>query len=174
MKNVGVGLVHERPFLLQTLIVLAGLVLDVSTSLLFGFNFRAPRFTALAIAVLGLRWGSIAGGYWGAGAGLMLALYSGDRPFAPTVALAAAGWLAGELPGRVVIESYRAIGLAVAVVTLTEMTLLCLFRWLLPFGGINAPIWIIGWAVILGPSLYRFVVRISTPPPPPHLPGEPE
>jgi hypothetical protein len=165
---------HDRPFSLQALIILVALMLDVSSQIWLGFSFRAPRFTALAIAVVGLRWGSIAGGYWGAGAGLILALHSGDLPFAPTAALAAAGWLAGELPGRFVFESFRSIGLAIAAVALTEVGLVCLLRWTTPPGGIVVPVWTLGWAVILGPLLYRLVVRLSTPPPPPHLPVEPE
>lgn len=165
---------HDKPTALQALMVLAALVGDVVTQHWFGFSFRAPRFTTLAIAIIGLRWGSVEGAYWGAGSGLVLALYAGELPFAATAALAASGWLAGEIRGRVVIESYRAIGLALAAPALAEWALVSLFLWMVLPGGINGALWAIGWAIVVGPLFYRLVVRLSTPPPEPSMPAGPE
>jgi len=160
---------HERPGLLIVLIFLAAMVLHVAAHALFGFSDRTPRFVTLAIVMIGLRWGSIAGGYLGALGGLLLALISGEAPFAGTTALALAGWFAGEIPPRFVLESHRAVGLAMAASGLVELALACLIRWVVPPGGLNAVIWSVGWGVVAGPFVYWLIVRLSTPPPPPRL-----
>jgi hypothetical protein len=163
---------HERPGLLIVLIFLTAMVLHVAAHALFGFSYRTPRFVTLAVVTIGLRWGSIAGGYLGALSGLLLALLSGEAPFAGTTALALAGWFAGEIPSRFVLESHRAVGLAIAASGLIELLLVCLIRWVLPPGGLNAVIWIMGWGVIVSPFFYRFIVWLSTPPPPQRLSAE--
>jgi cell shape-determining protein MreD len=160
--------------ILVAVIFLVGLVLHVVVHLWFGFSWRTPRLMTLTIAAIGLRWGSVAGGYLGALAGLILALLSGESPFAGTFALAAAGWLAGEIPSRFAIESPRAIRLAILATVLTELVVVCVARRILPPGDVNALIWAAGWAVVLGPILYKLVVRLSTPPPAQRLPTEPE
>lgn len=151
-----------------------GLILHVGVHACFGLSFRTPRLLTLTVAAIALRWGSVAGGYWGALGGLLLALLSGESPFAGTFALAATGWLAGEIPSRFALESRRAVALAIAAGVLTELLMVCIIRWMILPGGANALIWATGWAVVLGPFLYQMVVWLSTPPPAQRLPIEPE
>ena len=165
---------HKRPRLLVASILLVAMVVHIAAHSWVGFSYRTPRVVTLAIAVIGLRWGSVAGAFLGALSGLFLVLLTGEAPFVGTAALAAAGWVAGEIPTRFVVESYRTIGLAILAAALTELVLVCLMRGMMPPGGLNALIWMAGWAMIVGPSLYRLVVRLSTPPPVPRLPSEPE
>lgn len=165
---------HERPRLLIALILLTAMVLHIAGHNWVGFSDRAPRVVTLAVAVIALRWGSVAGAFLGALCGLTLALLSGEAPFAGTAALAVAGWLAGEIPTRFVVESHRAIGLAILVASLMELVLVCLMRRIMPPGGLDAVIWMAGWAIVVGPLLYRLVARLSTPPSVPRLPREPE
>jgi len=162
------------PRLLMAVIFLAGLVLHVIVHTSFGFSYRAPRLLSLTVAAIALRWGSVAGSYLGAFGGLILALLAGESPFAGTFALAAAGWVAGEIPSRFVVESHRAVGLAILASVLTELMIVCVVKWIVLPGGSNAVIWAAGWAVALGPFLYQLVVRLSTPPPAQRLPSETE
>jgi thiamine transporter ThiT len=155
-------------------VFVAGLILHVVVHTCFGFSFRTPRLMTLTIAAISLRWGSVAGGYLGALGGLILALLSGESPFAGTASLAMAGWLAGELPSHFALESIRAIRLAVMATVLTELLVVCLIRWNVPPDPTNALIWASGWAVVLGPILYRSVLWLSTPPPAQRPPAEPE
>ena len=133
----------------------------------------ACALVTLAVAVIGLRWGSIAGAYLGALGGLVPALLTGEAPFAATAAMSLAGLIAGELPERFVIESHRAVAVAVMVVALAELIAVHLLKGLTPQGGTNAAVWAAGWAVVVGPLLHRLVVRLTTPPPAPRLPMEP-
>jgi hypothetical protein len=102
------------------------------------------------------------------------ALLAGEPPFAGAAALALAGLAAGEIPERFALESYRSVALATMVVALAELVLVHLFKGLVPQGGTNAAIWTAGWAVVGGPFLYWLVGRLTTPPPEPRLPLEPE
>jgi len=160
--------------ILAAAIFLAGLIFHVALHAWFGFSFRTPRLMTLTVVALALRWGSVTGGYLGGLGGLILAILTGENPFAGTLAMAAAGWLAGEIPSHFAIESVRATRLAVMAGVLTELAMVCLTRWILLPGGTNALIWAAGWAVILGPVLYRIVVLASAPPPAPRMPSEPE
>jgi len=163
---------HERPNLLAAFFVVGAIALQVAVQSLAGPTYRVPRLPTLAVAAIGLRWGSVAGGFWGGAAGLLLALISGEPPFAATAALAAAGWVAGELPGRFVIESRRAVAVAVMVASVVELALVGIIRGIVPPGGLKMVVWAAGWAVVLGPPVYRALVRFSTPPPAPRQPVE--
>ncbi|MBM3335380.1 hypothetical protein FJY63_12025 [Candidatus Sumerlaeota bacterium] len=165
---------HERPHALMGLIFALGLIAQVVACALPGFIFWAPRTTTLSVIAIGLRWGAIAGAYYGALGGLILALLSAEAPFAPAAAMATAGWLAGEIPLRFVLESRRAIALATLACALLEIAMVSLLRGMTLSRAISAAVCACAWAVVLGPLIYRLAVRLSTAPPSQRLPTEPE
>ncbi len=167
-------MLHDRPFFLMTAVFVLAMALHCVVSTILPFDFRVPRLLPLAVAVIALRWGSIAGGCWGALGGLILALLSGEPPFAAATALTVSGWIAGEIPSRFPLESSAAIGLAIAVSMLLELALVFVFRGILPAESLRAAIWTTGWAMMVGPLLYGLVVHLSTAPPGQRLPTEPE
>jgi hypothetical protein len=165
---------YEQPRTLVFLLVAAGVGLHVAIQRFVDFDWRAPRVATLVIAVIGLRWGSVVGAYVGAAVGLILACFSGEPPFGATVAMAAVGLLAGEAPEHFVIESRRAVSVALLLAAEAELLVVCVLRGILPPGGLNVLIWTAGWAVVLGPLIYWLAKRLSTPPAVPRLPAEPE
>lgn len=138
-----------------------GLILQVVFHCWFGLDFRAPRFATIAVGVIGLRWGAVWGAYLGAFGGLILALVSGEPPFAATAAMAGAGWLAGEVPSHVIVETYRAVTLIAVAAALLEFVLFSLFRGILPPGGLRPAVWATGWVVAFAPLFYWLVERYN-------------
>jgi len=165
---------YARPRLLILVIFVVGLILHLVVQRWFALSYRMPRILTLTAVTIGLRWGSVAGGFLGGVGGLILALFSGEPPFAGTAAMAAAGWVAGEIPSRFALESHKVIGLSVAFCSWLELALVFLMRAILPADSLNALIWVTGWSVIFGPPLYWLAVWLSTPPPTQRLPTEPE
>jgi len=158
--------------LLVAAIFLAGFVGHLIAHQLFAFDDRAPRLLTITVAVIGLRWGSVAGGYFGALGGLLLALYAGEPPFPGTAGMAAAGWLAGGIPARFVIETYRGAALAIVTAALFELVLVSSIRGATPPNSLRVALWSAGWALVLGLLLYGLVRRWSAAPPISRLPKE--
>lgn len=152
---------NERERSTVVLLLVGGLVLQVIFHRLFELDFRAPRFATVAVIVIGLRWGSVAGAWLGALAGVLLALASGEPPFAGTAALALVGFFAGEAPRWVVLESYRAITVAAVLGAVIEIGAISLLRGFIPPGGLRAAIWAAGWTVAFVPLLYWLIDRAS-------------
>jgi hypothetical protein len=166
--------VQERSRYVIVATLLIALILQIILHIWFPFSYRTPRLVTLAVAVIGLRWGSVAGAWLGALSGLVLALLAGEAPFAGTAALALAGLIAGEIPERFALESYRSVAVATMGVALAELAVVHLLKGFVPPGGLNAAIWTAGWAVVGGPLLYWLIGRLTTPPPEPRLPTLPE
>jgi hypothetical protein len=160
---------HSRPRLIMTTFFVLGLLAHVAIQPVAGFSDRAPRVLTISVVVIGLHWGTIAGALAGALGGFILALFAGEPPFAATAAMAAAGGLAGEIPTRFVLETYRAIALAAMAAVVFEIVLVSLLRGILLPNILNLLIWAAGWAALLGVLLYWLAAWLSTAPTTPRL-----
>jgi hypothetical protein len=77
--------------------------------------------------------------------------------------------LAGEIPARFVLETYRSIALSAATACLLEVLLVSLMRGVVPPHLPHLVVWTAGWAAALGMFFYWLAARLSMPPPAPRI-----
>jgi hypothetical protein len=164
---------NDRERVAFGIILLGGIALHIIAGRYMGLDPRCPRFGVIAVAVIGLRWGSVRAAYAGAFAGFVLAMIAGEGPFAGTLALAAAGWIAGESREWFFIESVRASAVVMVLAVLTEWVLIVLMRETIPPGAGQAALWNMAWAVVFGPITDWGVGRFLTERKSARLPSEP-